>query len=159
MLENLVPAGLFLTILRASSIYGWGLGEDKMIPSFLRRAAAGEVIRLEPPVEDHINLIHAADVARAMVLAAQHGGGGCYNIAAQHGTTVLELAGACTALAGGTVEVIPQAPSRPAADRFPLDGLKASDHLGFTARIELHDGLARLLGQRCGPDGRNPWSP
>lgn len=159
ILENLVPAGLPLTILRASSIYGWGLGQDKMIPSFLARAAAGEIIQLAPPVEDRINLIHAADVARAMVLAAQKSRQGCYNLAAPTSPTLLELVQACVAIAGGTVEITGAPPSRAPIDRFPLDVGKARDHLGFTAQVGLHDGLSRLMGKRCGPDGRTPWLP
>ena len=56
---------LKLCMLRPTSIYGHGIGEDKMVPRFLATATRNEVIELSHPVEDRVDIVHAADVADA----------------------------------------------------------------------------------------------
>lgn len=146
VLENLLPSGLKLCVLRPSSIYGIGLAANKTIPAFMATAARGEAIHLRPPVEDSINLIHASDIARAMLAAAEREALGTFNIAADRLTTLLELARTIATVCGrgSDMVVTGQEPARPAIDRFPLDCSKALAELGFRADVSLTDGLMRL---------------
>ena len=94
VLAELEAEGLRLTVLRPSSIYGAGLYSG-MIKSFLNQAAAGKTIEVKPPAEDRVDLVHAADVAEAMLQALEQEALGVYNIASEAPATIIEIAQAC----------------------------------------------------------------
>ena len=150
VLENLVPAGLKLSCLRATSIYGAGMDDVKMMPTMLRRAQAGETIMIEPPYDDMINLVHAADVARAMMLAAEREAGGVFNVAGPELVAIRAIADACVAAAGTGKVVIADASTdvRPPIVRYNVEARRAEEILGFVPEIGLIDGLTRMLSNR-----------
>src|SRR5205085_5928207 len=81
LLDSLVGQGLKLCVLRPSSIYGAGMPETRMVASMLARARRNEEIRLTPPVQDRINLVHASDVAAAAVAALKAEAWEIFNVA------------------------------------------------------------------------------
>lgn len=146
--ENLAPGGLQIVCLRATSIYGTGLDPAKLAAALLIQARDGRTIELDPPVDDRVNLVHAADVARAMILAAQAGVTGVYNIGGPKLATVREIAQTAVAVAGaGAVRIAPTADGRlrAAQTRFDIDGARAASDLGYRAEIDLFEGLSRML--------------
>jgi len=130
------------TILRPSSIYGSGLHPDKMIASMLAQAARGETLELSPPINDKFNLIHARDVADAMLEAVRHDTRGVFNIAGQESVTVEEYARQCLAVTGnGSIEILAAEAARPAVERFSLDCRAAAKAFGYAPKISLAEGL------------------
>lgn len=147
-LQFLAGDGLSLCILRPSSIYGTGL-KSGLVARFLSAAERGETIRLAPPVDDRVNLLHASDAAVAALDALRRGARGVFNVAAASETGVLELARACVEAAGkGSVSEEP-GESRPPFVRFKLDCAAARAAFGFQPRIDLREGLARMAAGRC----------
>jgi len=152
-LGHLAARGLACTVLRPTAIYGWGMPAEKMVAAFLSRALAGAAIDLEPPTEDRVNLVHAADVAAAILAALQSRAGGTFNIAGPARVSILDLAEACVRVAAaGRIRIGDTAAGRSPIDRFQLDPAKAAEILGYAPRIGLDPGLDLLLRQTCLPD-------
>jgi len=151
--DNAAGSGLRAVNLRASSIYGAGMTPDKMITSFLKRADAGETIRLTPPTGDRINLIHAADIAAAIGGALDCDAWGTFNIAAATSVSIREIAEACTAtVENGRIEIAEGVAGRPPIDRFSLDCSAARRTFGFESKVPLSQGLARTFEQSTESD-------
>ena len=146
VLDRMRGEGLRLCVLRPSSIYGFGMHPAKMVAAFLERASRGETITLAQPVDDRINLVHAADVAAAAVGALEHESWDTFNVAGATTVSMLEIAETCVAVAGaGKVEIEAQAASREPAVRFDLNCNKAAATIGYRPRVTLRDGLSRML--------------
>lgn len=149
MAENvfaeLALRGLDVVVLRPSSIYGPGLPRGKMIWRCLDRAGHNNTIRLDQPVDDRHNLVHARDVARACLLALAHKRTGVFNIGAAHLVTVEEIARTCVDAVGrGDVEIDPTQPKRGAVARFDLDCTAAARGFGYAPTVGLAEGIRDL---------------
>src|SRR3990167_1418580 len=129
-------------ILRPSSIYGNGLPKNKMISKFLKQAQEGETISLEPP-DDSMNLIHARDVANAMLDAVENEVYGIYNIGGQE-HSVSEIANTAVRVVGNGRVKMSEAVSREPSVRFGLNSDRAKVAFGFRTEISLDTGL-RLM--------------
>jgi len=139
-------AGLKLTILRPSSIYGYGLGTKKMLCSFLNHAQSGHVIELSEPVEDSVDLVHAADVANAVVRVLKSSKWGIYNLSSGCNTTVNDLAKMCVSVVGqGAIKIkASNKITRSPVSRFALNCALAKQDLGWSAHVSLSTGLRAL---------------
>ena len=145
--RRLQERGLRVAILRPSSIYGTGLAVTKMLRVFLATAAKGETIELASPVDDRIDLIHAADVASAVVDVLTTEAWDTFNLASGHPVSVLEIANACLAATGkGKVQIreATQDVGKPSS-RFCLNCDRAERVLGWTPAIGLEEGIAALF--------------
>ncbi len=129
-------------ILRPSSIYGGGLAANKMIMRFLNEAAAGRTIELAPPVDDRVDLIHAEDVALAVVRALEREAWGIFNVATEQPVSVLEIARSCVEAVGkGSVRVVDTPADRPPQVRFHLCCDAARRCFDFWPTLSLHAGM------------------
>jgi UDP-glucose 4-epimerase len=152
-LESERTLGLKLCVLRPSSIYGAGLAEHKTLTRFLRSAARGETLELRPPYGDRTNLVHAADVADAVVTAAQLKIEGTFNIAGSHAPTIVDIARACIEVVGqGDVQYSGTHAESPGVHRFGLDCTRALQAFGYKPRRNLHDGISQVWSSLQGVD-------
>ena len=141
-------AGLSLSVLRPSSIYGLGMASSKLIPMWLAAADRGEAIKIAPPLCDSVDLVHAADVAEAVGLTLERREWGTFNIASGTAYNLVEIAKACISVAGrGSIDAADGGENRAPTIRFALDTARARGVLGFQARIGLEQGL-KLMRQR-----------
>lgn len=145
---HLRDKGLPLTILRPSSVYGYGLHHTKMVTKFLLKAFRGETLKIYPPVDDNVDLIHADDVVRAMIDALEKRSEGVFNIAAGVSYTMLDIAQTCIDIVGnGSVEIMEKKAERKPVSRFMLNCNAARESFGFVAKTSLKEGL-RSMWQR-----------
>jgi UDP-glucose 4-epimerase len=146
-LLRLRQSGLKLAVVRPSSIYGSGLQADKMISRFIAAAGSGETITLTPPVDDRVDLVHAADVAAAVSAILQKQDWDTFNVASGVAPSIAELAQASVRMSGcGAVRVHGEVQTRPPVTRFLLDTGKARARLGWQPRVGLAEGLAMSAG-------------
>lgn len=138
--------GLRLIILRPSSIYGSGLHETKMIATMLRKATDGQVIEIKPPLEDRFHLIHADDVANAMLRSLEKEAWGVFNIDGAKAYAIAEIAQACIDVTGcGKLKLPTGRQGHGAQERFGLLCDKACDQFAFQPAVDLHQGLREML--------------
>jgi UDP-glucose 4-epimerase len=89
--------------------------------------------------------VFVGDVVRANLLAAGSDAYGAFNVGTGIQTSVLDLIAALAPQADGPFEA-DHAPERPGEVRhIALDATRARDELGWSAEVDLADGLARTL--------------
>lgn len=138
-----------ISIVRPANVYGpydnFDPKNAMVIPSLIRRALEGEnplvVWGDGTPVRD---FIHARDVARGMLLAAEKGAGQVLNLGSGTGCTIREI-----------VEMIVRNLDRPpkvewdtgkpAGDRKRLMDISRARSLGFRPEITLKDGVREVM--------------
>ena len=148
LLDSLAGCGLDLCVLRPSSVYGAGMSETRMIASMLGKAQRGDEIRLKPPVRDRINLLHAADLADAIVAALCAEARGVFNVAGPSTVSIAEIAAACIEIAESGNVILPADDDLKGTLKYDLDYGKASAAFGYVPRVCLKEGLRRsMLGQ------------
>jgi UDP-glucose 4-epimerase len=131
--------------LRLGNVYGPRQnphGEAGVVAIFSGRLLAGEGPTVFGDGRQTRDYVHAADVARAFVLAAEAGTPGIFNVGWGRETTVLELLESLQQAAGTALE--PEfEPLRPGElGRSALDSSLIAAELGWRPGIELDEGLA-----------------
>lgn len=141
--------GLKLYTLRPSSIYGHGMATNKLIPIFLSLAARGEELVVKSPGDFRVDLIHAFDVALAILAALANNVSGDFNLASGSRPSVLELAKLCVEVSHGKGLVKQETP-RPSSSsgiRFFLNDDAAKKTFGFNPLFTIKAGLSEILRQ------------
>lgn len=144
-LQYFVKDGLKLCVLRPSSIFGYGLPDNKMITKFLLIAALNETIKLEEPTKDKINLIHSYDVANAILQALLNNSWGVFNVADKTSHSILDIAKMCVKVVGkGQVKVLKGEETRKPISRFALNCDLATKTFGFAQTLDLQSGIQKM---------------
>lgn len=151
VLMRLRQQGLNLSVLRPTSIYGHGIGADKMVSRFLATAVTGNAIELSQPVGDRVDLVHAADVSDAAVASLKNECWETLNVSSGKPVSILELAEACVYVAGsGRIEVRGEPPANHKTSvKYSLDISLAAERIHWQPRIDMHKGLSMLLHGQC----------
>ena len=130
--------------LRYGNVYGPRQdphGEAGVVAIFLGALAAGEQARIFGDGTQTRDYVYVGDVARATVSALGQEGG-VFNVGTGREVSVLELYDLCRRAAGASADA-EHAPARLGElQRSVLDPGLAAEQLGFTAMVELEDGLA-----------------
>ena len=147
VLNHYIADGLKSVVLRPSSIYGNGLPSNKLIPTYLSHACAGDVLEIDEP-QNKINLVHALDVARASLEAYRSHSWGTYNIAGtEH--SILEIAEtALKVCKNGSIFIRNDHDFKPSFTRFDLDFTKAKAEFGYSPRVSLSQGMSLMLASK-----------
>ena len=145
-------AGREWCVLRYANVYGPGQraeGEAGVVAAFAGAACRGEPLMVHGDGQQSRDFVFVEDVAQATLLAAYHpaAAGQAFNISTGRETRVLELAEAVWEAAGhGAPARLTFGPERPGdVRRSALAPDKAWRLLGWRARVELPEGLARTL--------------
>jgi nucleoside-diphosphate-sugar epimerase len=142
--------GLKIAILRPTSIYGKNLSKEKLVQRFLGLAISGRVIELSTPIDDRVDLIHAADVARAVVLVLKNSKWDTFNLSSACPISIKDLAQACIDVAGkGRISINGQAtPNYQPKVMYSLDSEFAAEVLKWRPLVDIHLGLNMILNNR-----------
>ncbi|AXH14478.1 hypothetical protein CP985_14560 [Malaciobacter mytili LMG 24559] len=144
--NHYIHQGLKVTILRPSSVYGLGLGKDKIINQFINKIENDIPIKINQP-ENKINFIHSMDVSIAALQVYLNNLQGTFNIAAKETTSIYELAKVCTDVMGkGKIEIIKE--DYIPFERFNLNCDKAKNEFNFKSRINIKDGIASMYNNK-----------
>ena len=147
VLKRLCLQGLKLAVVRPSSIYGFGLPDEKMLSSFLATAKEGETITLAPPIHDRIDFIHAADVSLAILSILKAEIWDTFNVASGCSISIKELAEACVSVTGygSIVTEEKKFQVREPITRFALDTGRAKNRLDWQPLLDINQGLSMML--------------
>ncbi|OIQ18377.1 MAG: hypothetical protein BM556_08945 [Bacteriovorax sp. MedPE-SWde] len=147
--------GLRQVSLRPSSIYGYGMGDDVLVANFLARAKKNSEITIKAPSSNSVNLIHAYDVANAVILALRNEAWGVYNIAAKSNTSIYDLAKYCTEIydAGKIIiDVEDEKLKDQAFLRFDLNYEKAQKFFDYKPLVSIKKGLEIMAKKKFSPE-------
>ncbi len=136
--------GLRYTALRYGNVYGPRQdpnGEAGVIAIFAKHILAHEPVRIDWDGEQQKDYVYAGDVARANLLALDHGDNDIFCIATGKGISVNEIYRALTKSIGHEVEIV-RAPKRPGdIHLIYFDCSKAERLLGWKAQVPLEEGM------------------
>jgi len=150
VLFRLHQQGLKLAVVRPTSIYGFGIKADKMVRHFLAIAEEGGVIELTQPVHDRVDLVHAADISRAVVAILQKDCWDIFNIASGSPISIKELAAECVKLTcRGSVTISGETPVgyKPVI-RYSLSTERAKNCLGWLPEVDIQRGMNMILQEQ-----------
>lgn len=140
-----------VTVTRCANLYGGGdLNWNRLVPGVIRDAASGRrpVIRSDGTlVRDYLYVEHAVDAylltARSMDDQAVHGE--AFNFSTENQMTVLDLTRRILALMGSDLEPDVRAEAIHEIPHQYLSAEKARRVLGWSARLDLDEGLRRTI--------------
>ena len=137
-------SGLRYTALRYGNVYGPRQdpnGEAGVIAIFAKRILNHEPLRIDWDGEQQKDYVYVGDVARANLLALDHGSDDTFCIDTGKGTSVNEIYRALAKIIGYEVEIV-RAPKR-AGDIYLsyFDCSKAEQLLGWKAQVSLEEGM------------------
>jgi UDP-glucose 4-epimerase len=136
--------GLAYTALRYGNVYGPRQdpnGEAGVIAIFAKRFLKHETIRIDWDGEQQKDYVYVGDVARANLLAMEHGDNDIFCIATGKGTSVNEIYEALAEQTGYKPEIV-KAPKRAGDIHLAyFDCSKAERVLGWKAAISMEEGI------------------
>jgi dTDP-glucose 4,6-dehydratase len=140
--------GLGAVVTRCSNNYGAYQHPEKLIPSFIIKALAGQPL---PVYGDGLAVrdwLHVEDHCRALDLVLDAGRPGeVYNIGGSSERTNLEITTAILTHLGKPPSLIRFVPDRPGHDRrYAVDWGKINRELGWRPERSLEEGLAATVG-------------
>ena len=149
-LLSLKRKGLKLTILRPSSLYGWGLGPKKIICKFISKVKNKKNITIENVKKSKINLIHAYDVANFIYLIIKKNITGIFNIGNQT-TNLYEVAKKVKLLLKSKIKIFLISTKNISAKTNQLSVItsKATKKTKWRPVISLHKGIKCTIGKKC----------
>lgn len=138
------------TVLRYGIPYGPRMREELLIPTFLKKALAGEALTISGDGSQYRRFVYVRDLARAHVLAMQdRSSGETYNLEGPEKVTVLEVAERIRDLLGEHVK-IERVPAR--AGDFAgkeVSAEKARRELGWRSEVDFVSGLKTTAEWFC----------
>ena len=134
------------TILRLGIPYGPRMREELLIPTFIKKALAGQPLTVAGTGNQYRNFVYVRDLAEAHVLAMKEAAADqTYNLEGSRKVTVLEVAKGIRAAIGDHVriEFVPERPGDFGGKEVAAE--KARQELGWTPLVEFEDGLQRTV--------------
>lgn len=140
--------GLTYTALRYGNVYGPRQdpnGEAGVIAIFAKRFLNHDSVRIDWDGEQKKDYVFVEDVARANVLAIDHGDNDIFCIGTGRGASVNELYHTLEKITGYTPEIV-RAPKRPGDIYLAyFDCSKAERVLGWKPQVTLEEGIAKTV--------------
>jgi UDP-glucose 4-epimerase len=135
------------TTLRLGNVFGprqLPKLEGGVVAIFLDRLRTGRETVIFGDGEQTRDFVYVGDVVAAFLTAAEHPGGGIFNVGSGAGTSIRELHSLCAAAAAGSEQEPRFSPAR-AGDLLHsvLDASRAAEELGWRPETPLAEGLAR----------------
>jgi nucleoside-diphosphate-sugar epimerase len=133
-----------VSILRLSSLYG---SEYKtgLIRHFLQMAADDGRIRVDPPLDDAFDLLHVRDAATTVANAVDHDEAGVWNVGGGGICSLTQIAEACAAVAGASVEQSRRRARRKARILNWVDDAKARKELRHRNTVTLEQAVTEIF--------------
>lgn len=149
LVDDARSRGLCAAAVRLSNVYGRARDHaDRVIPAFVRAADAGSIIRIDG-AECTFDFTHIDDTVRGMAgiieLLEIAETPPPIHLLTGAPTTLRDLATLAIDVAGGTSPVAEAPPRSFDVSRFHGDPSRARELLDWKPRVDLRDGLERLL--------------
>ncbi|MBI1317446.1 MAG: NAD-dependent epimerase/dehydratase family protein [Candidatus Hydrogenedens sp.] len=140
--------GMNYTILRYPNVYGprqrpdGEAGVCSILTGIMLQGKTPTLYGHGTPLRDYV---YAGDIARANVLALDHGDGTCVNTGSGRGVSVRELFDTLKDIIGfeGEPDLQPLRPGE--IDQIYITGDRAKEVLGWEPQVSLREGLARTV--------------
>ena len=143
-------AGIAAASLRLAAPLGPGMPAERVVPTFLRRALAGEPLIVAGRGARRQTYVDVADVARATRSALGRAAIGTFNIAGEEAVSNRELAELSVACAGSRSKIVFSGVDPAESERWEISIERARRHLSYRPRLTLADSLDALVRELSG---------
>jgi UDP-glucose 4-epimerase len=140
--------GIDYTVLRYPNVYGPRQdpdGEAGVISIWTALMLKNRPVTLNGSGEQQRDFVYVGDIARANVLALDHGGGEIINLGSSIGTTINEVFDLLKEITGYQQECLHGPAKQGEVFRSYITHDKAERLLGWTQSVSLHEGLDRTV--------------
>lgn len=132
-----------LTILRPCAIIGPQDPHRKAVTAFAAAAREGRKPTLSGNFREPRDYIHVDDAARAVVTAVDSGTEGTFNVCTGHAWSAADIVALIASFAPDFAVPVEAPLAQPVGYKFSPE--RATQALGFTARITMKDALSKLI--------------
>jgi UDP-glucose 4-epimerase len=139
--------GLNYVTLRLANIYGLR-DFDRVIPIFIENALKGEDLVVYG-ADKILDFVYIDDAINAFIATMDSGKNQTLNIGSGVGISIVELANLIKKVTGKGVEIIIKEKRKGEVDKFIADIRRAKEALGWEPRINLEEGLRRMVKEYC----------
>ncbi len=146
-LMSIGDSGLKLCVLRPTSVYGYKSNGVDLVSRFIRTAMNRENIRVYPPLTDSFNLVHAHDLARAVLGALSESVVGTFNIGQTKLVQISELAEACHHAVGHGKPIVGEGRDEvnEAKSLYMVDISHAQKNLRWSPIVDISTGVSMVV--------------
>lgn len=139
--------GMQTCALRFSNVYGAGMvAKDSFVPRLMRAALSGEYVQIYGDGRQRRDLVNAADVSDAVLLAWAHGVQGPLIIGSGQSISVLDLVDAARQ-ATGTELPVKHVEAKPGEMPAVVVSIDRAREFGYAPRVGLVDGLRQVWAE------------
>lgn len=129
--------------LRPFCVYGPGEPSTRLIPRLMMAFLKGDPVRLVSPEIPH-DFVYVDDIVDAYLnIKSLKKVNGVYNLGTGRLVTIKELVYTMDTITGKHADLSWDLPTRSWDTTFPADTTKTKEHLGWTAKISIEEGLRK----------------
>lgn len=133
--------------LRLTNVYGGGMAhKDSFVPRLMRAALSGEYVQVYGDGTQRRDLVHAADVCAALLLAWEHEVSGPMIVGSGTSVSVLDLIDAARQATGRELPV-KHVEAKPGEMPAVIVSIARARGIGYEPRVSLVDGLAGVWAE------------
>ena len=130
--------------LRLTNVYGGGMSrKDSFVPRLMRAALSGEYVQVYGDGSQRRDLVHAADVSQALMLAWAHGVCGPMIVGSGQSISVLELISAAREATGSELPA-KHVEAQPGEMPAVIVSIERARSYGYEPQVSLPDGLRQV---------------
>ena len=148
-LQKKIKSGNKISILRPSSIYGFGLDKNKIINQLIKLTKSNKDIRLYGPFEK-INLIHAIDVAQAIYKTIVKKKYKVFNIGSNKLYSIKDLSKILIKIVKSKSKLIIKKSMNNSNYKYNISSLEAKKNLQWSSKVSIINGLKLLMQKKYG---------
>ncbi len=148
-LQKKIKSGNKISILRPSSIYGFGLDKNKIINQLIKSTKSNKDIRLYGPFEK-INLIHAIDVAQAIYKTIVKKKYKIFNIGSNKLYSIKDLSKILIKIVKSKSKLIIKKSMNISNYKYNISSLEAKKNLQWSSKVSIINGLKLLMQKKYG---------
>jgi UDP-glucose 4-epimerase len=139
--------GMQTCALRLTNVYGSGMAhKDSFVPRLMRAALSGEYVQVYGDGAQRRDLVNAADVSAALVLAWEHDVSGPMIVGSGESVSVLDLIDAARAATGRELPV-KHVEAKPGEMPAVVVSIARARGIGYEPQVPLVDGLAEVWAE------------
>jgi UDP-glucose 4-epimerase len=137
--------GLRVVTLRPFTVYGPRMRPDLAISVFTKRALNNQIVEIFGSGDKTRDFTYIDDVVEANRLAIENGVGEAYNIGSGTRISIKQLANEIIKVVASSSEIVYTSPQKGDTEHTWANVEKARKELGYSAQVELNQGLRRYV--------------
>ena len=139
-----------LTVLRVSSLYGFGIKKKKLISNLIRKISTDKNISIYNNNKTEVNFIHAKDVSEAILNCIKYKKFGIFNIGGNKTLDFFEIANIIKKEKYSKSKIfLKKSKSSKTLNRLDVNIKKSKKILNWKPKIEFKKGLKMMIKKQC----------